>query len=206
MLRIDFLSAKSQIAAKKFVPYLEDYCKHYEINTPKRLSAFLANVAHESAEFTHMEENLNYSAEGLAKTWPVRFKSYDGSPNSKAVTVAHNKEKIANAVYCDRMGNGPMSSGDGWKYHGRGLIQLTGRDNYRDCGVGISRDLIDFPELVLSTEVAVLSACWFWDSRNLNALADKSDMVSIRKKINGGQIGMKEVMRYYEKLRNLLGD
>ena len=200
-----FMSSKGQKAALPYIPHLERYCEQYSINTPKRLAAFLANIAHESAEFTRVEENLNYSAERLAKVWPNRFRSYDGSPNEKANSCAHNPEKLGNFVYANRMGNGNELSGDGYKHRGLGLAQLTGKDNHVRCGKAIGRDLLNNPELLLTPDCAVESACWFYNSKNLNKQADKGDIFSVRKIWNGGLIGMSEVQSYYDKLCKLLG-
>lgn len=167
---------------------LEAVLPRYEITTPARVAAFLAQCGHESADFTVLQENLNYSAKGLAATWPKRFVS-----EAAAAPYNRNPEAIANKVYADRMGNGPESSGDGWKYRGRGAIQLTGHDNYhafqQDLGFDTMEDAILYLE---SLEGAVESAAWFWWRNNLNQWADNHDMTTLTKRINGGTLGLKE--------------
>jgi putative chitinase len=167
---------------------LEAVLPRYEITTPARVAAFLAQCGHESADFTVLQENLNYSAKGLAATWPKRFVS-----EAAAAPYNRNPEAIANKVYADRMGNGPESSGDGWKYRGRGAIQLTGHDNYhafqQDLGFDTMEDAILYLE---SLEGAIESAAWFWWRNNLNQWADNHDMTTLTKKINGGTLGLKE--------------
>ena len=156
--------------------------ERFEINTPKRQAAFLGQCGHESNSFRTVEENLNYRAAALQATWPSRFDA------AKALECEHKPEMIANIAYGNRMGN--TEPGDGWKYHGRGLIQLTGKDNYvhfnRDTGV----DCVANPDLLCLPEYASLSAGWFWSRLGLNALADTSQIEAITKKINGGVIGL----------------
>jgi len=156
--------------------------ERFEINTPKRQAAFLGQCGHESNSFRTVEENLNYRAAALQATWPSRFDA------AKALECEHKPEMIANIAYGNRMGN--TEPGDGWKYHGRGLIQLTGKDNYvhfnRDTGV----DCVANPDLLCLPEYAALSAGWFWSTHNLNVLADTSQIEVITKKINGGTIGL----------------
>jgi putative chitinase len=160
----------------------------YSIDTEQRASHFLAQLAHESAGFTVVEENLNYSAEGLAKTWPRRFKG----PNDLAQKLHRKPELIANHVYASRMGNGDEASGDGWRYRGRGFIQLTGKDNYQAASRAIYQNtlLIDSPEEVLKPDVAAMTAAWFWSSNGLNELADIGDIAKVTRRINGGTIGL----------------
>lgn len=164
----------------------------FKIDSPVRRAAFLAQVGHESGHLRRLVENLNYSAEGLAGTWPSRFRGRDGRPNELAARIARRPRDIANVVYADRMGNGPASSDDGWRYRGRGLIQLTGRDNYRACAKGIGQNLEDFPELLEMPEWAVLSAAWFWSRHELSELADAGRFEAITRKINGGTHGQAE--------------
>jgi putative chitinase len=177
----------------------------YDINNHNRIAAFLAQTAHESAEFTALKENLNYSAEGLAKTWPKRF-SVSKRPNALAKSIERNPELIANNVYSDRMGNGPAASGDGFKYRGRGLIQLTGKDNYTRFSKSINMSLDEVVKYLETKEGAVESACWFWANNNLNTLADKKDITSLTKRINGGTVGLDDRIRKYNKVLALLGD
>ena len=170
----------------------------YDINTPKRQAAFIGQCSVESNNFKTLEENLNYSAEGLMRTWPSRFPDMD-----TAEKYAHNPEKIANKVYAGRMGN--TEEGDGWKFHGRGLIQLTGRDNYKNCGQAIGEDLINSPDLLAQPEGAALSAAWFFNKHGLNQLADIGDFVLMSKRINGGDLGLSQRIAKINHAINVLG-
>ena len=158
----------------------------YDINTPQRVAAFLAQCGHESGGWTVFEENLNYSAQGLCSIFKKYFPTLDS-----ATPYARQPEAIANRVYANRMGNGDETSGEGWKYRGRGLIQLTGKDNYTRCGKAIGADLvIANPDYLLTIEGAVKSALWFWTANKINTFADKEDLVGMTKKINGGTNGL----------------
>jgi len=172
----------------------------YEINNPRRQAAFLAQCGHESGGLRLTEENLNYKAEALTRLWPKRF------PPDVAARYARNPEMIANRAYCDRMGNGPESSGEGWAYRGRGLIQLTGKANYIACSDALGIDLVSEPDLVAQNPVAVLSAGWFWDRNGLNALADAEDILAMTKRINGGTIGLEDRKKHYEHMKHVLGE
>ena len=165
----------------------------YDIVTPKRLAAFLAQTAHESAGFTAVRENLNYSAQGLMKTWPARFNQ------TTAAAYARQPEKIANKVYANRMGNGDEASGDGWRYRGRGLIQTTGKANYTKLAQHIKKTLQETIEYCETVEGAVESACFYWASNNLNAIADTGDMAALTRRINGGEIGLADRLDKYKK-------
>ena len=165
----------------------------YDIVTPKRLAAFLAQTVHESAGFTAVRENLNYSAQGLMKTWPARFNQ------TNAATYARQPEKIANKVYANRMGNGDEASGDGWRYRGRGLIQTTGKANYTKLAQYIKKSLEETIEYCETVEGAVESACFYWASNNLNAIADTGDMAALTRRINGGVIGLADRLDKYKK-------
>lgn len=168
-----------------WVEPLEEVFRRYEINTPARQAAFIGQCAHESGNFTRLEEGLNYSAEGLMKTWPGRFPTLE-----IAKQYARNPEKIANKVYGGRMGNGTEETGDGWLYHGRGLIQLTGKDNYMLASDSLREDFIHSPDLILAPRWAAMTAGWYWNKRNLNKEADAKDFIGMTKKINGGTIGL----------------
>ena len=170
------------IESKWFEPLQETFEK-YQINTPKRQACFIGQTMHESGGYKHLVENLNYSAKALMNTWPSRFPDMD-----TAEQYARQPEKIANKVYSGRMGN--TEDGDGAKYIGRGLIQLTGKDNYKAFGDAIGEDLVANPELVQEPRYAALSAGWFWNKRGLNALADAMDIATMTKRINGGSIGI----------------
>lgn len=165
----------------------------YDIVTPKRLAAFLAQTAHESAGFTAVRENLNYSAQALMKTWPSRFNA------TTAAAYARQPEKIANKVYANRMGNGDEASGDGWRYRGRGLIQTTGKANYVKLAQYIKKSLEETIEYCETVEGAVESACFYWASNNLNAIADTGDMAALTRRINGGVIGLADRLDKYKK-------
>ena len=170
----------------------------YDLDTPKRQAAFIGQCAVESANFTRLQENLNYSAQRLTQVWPSRF------PNiSMAEPYANNPEKLANFVYAGRMGN--LQDGDGWKFHGRGLIQLTGRENYANCGSSIGVDIIDNPDLLLTPKYAALSAGWFWHKRDLNSLADSQEYGAMTRRINGGTTGLDERIAKITKALQVLG-
>ena len=170
------------IDGKWFEPLTNTFSK-FEIDTPKRQAAFIGQCGHESNNFRTLEENLHYSANALMRVWPSRFPD-----NDVAEKYANKPEKIANKVYSGRMGN--AEDGDGWKYHGRGLIQLTGKDNYTRCGEALNIDLVNNPDLLLEPEFAAASAGWFWRKHGLNQLADLGDWVAITKRINGGIHGI----------------
>lgn len=169
-----------------FVPALNRAMARYRIDSPVRRAAFLAQVGHESCQLRRLGKNLNYSAPGLVATWPGRFRAANGQPNALARSLERQPERIANHVYASRLGNGPVESGDGWRYRGRGLIQLTGRANYRACGAAIGADLLSHPELLEQPEWAALSAAWFWASNGLSELADAGRFEDITRRINGG--------------------
>jgi putative chitinase len=187
--------------AEKYYPFLMGTCKAYSITTKVRLSAFLAQVSHESGGLKAIKENLNYSAQGLMKTWPKRFPSLES-----ALPYHRNPKKIADKVYANRMGNGSVESQDGSKYIGRGLKQLTGKHNYilisKDFGV----DFVSSPELLEEPLWASLSAGWFWDENNLNKISDSLDFVLLTKRINGGTIGLEDRLRRYKKNLEILKD
>jgi putative chitinase len=165
----------------------------YDINTPQRIAAFIAQCAHESAGFKFLKENLNYRAESLMRVWPRYF------PNIEiARQYAHKQEKIANRAYANRMGNGNEASGDGWKFCGRGLIQLTGRNNYESFAESIETPVEEIPEYLATFEGAAQSACWFWETNNLNKWADQGEMVTLTKKINGGTLGLEDRIKHYK--------
>ena len=171
----------------------------YDIDTIPRVAAFVAQCAHESGSFTAIKENLNYKAESLSRVWPRLF------PADVAKKYAHNQEMIANRAYGGRMGNGPEETGDGWKFCGRGLIQLTGRANYQSFADSLEMSIDDVPEYLATFEGAVQSACWFWESNNLNQWADKSDILTLTKKINGGTLGLEDRKKHFEHALHVLG-
>jgi putative chitinase len=182
---------------------LEQLFPDYEINTANRIAAFIAQCSHESAGFTALKENLNYKAETLTRLWPKLFpagvaKAYASMPNKQ--------EAIANRAYGSRMGNGSEESGDGFKFCGRGLIQLTGRNNYQSFADSLEMDIDDVPEYLATFEGAAQSACWFWEENKLNQWADKGDILTLTKKINGGTIGLEDRIKHYEHAITVLGE
>lgn len=179
---------------RAFVPHLRLAAGNAEIDTDGRVAAFVAQAAHESAEFTRLEENLNYSAEALLKTWPTRFIT-----KQQADLYARRPEKIANFVYANRIGNGDEVSGDGFNFRGRGVFQLTGRANYRSASIAIAGNdwlLVNNPELVAMPEYAAETAAWYWESNHLNEFADSGDFALLTRKINGGTTGLRERTAY----------
>ena len=174
----------------------------YEINTPQRIAAFIAQCSHESAGFTALKENLNYRAPTLRKIFPKYFPT-DELANQYA-NMPNKQEAIANKVYANRMGNGDEASGDGFRYCGRGLIQLTGKDNYSWFAASISISVEEASEYLQTFEGAAQSACWFWENNNLNQWADKGDILTLTKRINGGTIGLEDRIKHYEHAKHIL--
>jgi putative chitinase len=185
--------------ADKWVPWLNMTMLKYDINTLQRQAMFLAQLAHESGNFKHVSENLNYSAEALRRVFKKYFPTDD-----LALMYARQPEKIANRVYANRMGNGEESSGDGWKYRGRGLIQLTGKDNYAAFSLKANNNALLEPDLVAQPELAAESAGWFWDTNDLNKLSDTGDVRAATRRINGGFNGLADREAKYNKLIILL--
>ena len=193
----------------KWLEAVQKTCDEFEINTPQRIASFIAQTAHESGGYTALSENLNYKAATLAACWPNRFATLGADkkpikengklvPTGVANAIAGKPELIANLVYSARMGNGPAESGEGWKYRGRGLKQLTGKDNYTRCGRDLGLDLVSNPDLLLEPMVAARSAGWFWKSNNLSSFADAGDIKGMTKKINGGFIGLEDREKRYK--------
>lgn len=179
--------------AKKYKTLLD---KNF-VNTPLRLAHFFAQLHHES-NLKAISENLNYSAESLRKVFGKYFPSVE-----TANKYARHPEKIANRVYGNRMGNGPESSGDGWKYRGRGFIQLTGKDNYRALSKGTGIDYLNHPDKLLNEADAMIAALWFWNSRNLNLYADRDDVREVTRRINGGFNGLDHRTELLKKYKNV---
>jgi putative chitinase len=175
----------------------------YEINTPQRMAAFIAQCAHESGGFTALKENLNYRPETLRKLFGKYFPS-DELARAYA-NMPNKQEAIANRVYANRMGNGPEESGDGYRFCGRGLIQLTGRDNYTWFAASLNISVEEASEYLQTFEGAAQSACWFWETNNLNQWADKSDILTLTKRINGGTIGLEDRIKHYEHALHVFG-
>ena len=174
----------------------------YEIDTPQRIAAFIAQCSHESGGFTTIKENLNYRPESLVKL----FSKYFDLPTAQRYCALPNKqEAIANRIYANRMGNGDEASGDGYKYCGRGLIQLTGKDNYFWFSSSLSITPEEASEYMATFEGAAQSACWFWENNKLNQWADAGDILTLTKRINGGTIGLEDRVNHYEHALHVLG-
>jgi putative chitinase len=191
-------------AVKQLIPKVKNFDEwysnllntlpEYDIDTSARVAAFMAQCGHESGGFTVMQENLNYSAKGLVGT----FKKYFPT-EAQAKLYERRPEMIANRVYANRMGNGDEASGEGWYFRGRGIVQITGKNNYTKCSQSLfeSNVLVENPDLLLETEYAIHSACWFWSAARLNELADIGDMKTMTKRINGGYIGLEDRINHY---------
>jgi putative chitinase len=197
-----------QATAQKWVDAVAAACQEFKIDTPQRIAGFLSQCAHESGGFERLQENLNYSADGMAGIWPKRFavlgpdgkpvkKDGKNQPNKFALALHRKPEMIANVVYSGRMGNGPTESGEGWKYRGRGLKQLTGKTNHSNCSKGLGVDLVDNPDLLLEPIYAARSAAWFWSTNKCNVFADAEDIEGLTKRINGGLIGIDDRKKRY---------
>jgi putative chitinase len=175
----------------------------YGIDTSQRIAAFVAQCAHESGNFVFLKENLNYRAPTLRKLFSKYFptdalaEEYASKPNKQ--------EAIANRIYANRMGNGDEASGDGFRYCGRGLIQLTGKENYSWFAASLEIPVEEASEYLQTFEGAVQSACWFWETNNLNQWADKGDILTLTKRINGGTIGLEDRIKHYEHALHVLG-
>ena len=181
--------------ADKWAVALDETCQEFAIDNPFRIAGFLSNTAHESGGFELVVEGLNYSVAGLMRTWPQRFPTVEVSQR-----YAMQPEKIANRAYADRMGNGDEASGDGWKYRGRGLIQLTGKNNYVAYSLACDNEALQHPEIVEQPKYAAESAGWFWSVNRLNSVADTQDIVRMTKIINGGTHGLDDRQMKYSKI------
>ncbi len=203
---------KQLIPGNKYVSYwhnaLEQLLPDYDINTPQRIASFIAQCAHESGNFTALKENLNYKWETLRRLFPKYFptdelaKEYASKPNKQ--------EAIANRIYANRMGNGDEASKDGYAFCGRGLIQLTGRQNYQNFADSIEvdgrpLDINEVPDYLATFEGAAQSACWFWETNKLNQWADAGDILTLTKRINGGTIGLNDRIKHYKHALHVLG-
>jgi len=195
----EFFEDTDEEIVEAFVEPLNDTFEEFEINTPKRISMFLAQVGHESAGLKARKENLNYSVDGLKRIFPKYFRTVN------AADYARKPEKIANRVYANRMGNGGEASGDGYRYCGRGLIQLTGKQNYTWFAASIGITVEEAAEYLQTFEGAAQSACWFWENNKLNQYADSGDIVTMTKRINGGTIGLEDRIKHYEHALHVFG-
>lgn len=184
-----------------WVEHLNEELPKYDILSPEEISSFMSQTGHESGHFNILSENLNYSKDGLRKVFPKYFPT-----DEIAQRYARKPEMIANRVYANRMGNGPESSGDGWKFRGRGLIQCTGTRNYTACSQFLFGDnrLLDDPDLLLDPKYAILSACWFWTANKLNDYAD--DVEKTTEIVNGGHHGLADREAIYERALDALNE
>ena len=184
------------------IAQLPDVISTYKIDTALRLAHFLAQTGHESAQFKAVSENLNYGAKGLRGIFGKYFPT-----DALAAAYERKPEKIANKVYASRMGNGDEASGDGYKYRGRGYIQLTGKDNYKAFDATVPEDITANPDLV-ATQYPLLSAAWFWKKNGLNAIADKgaddAAVTAVTKRVNGGTIGLPDRIKHFKEYHALL--
>ena len=191
-------------------PYVEQWTNalnqllsDYGIDTPPRVAAFIAQCAHESGGFVFLKENLNYRAASLRKIFPKYFPT-DALAEQYAA-LPNKAEAIANRIYANRMGNGPEESGDGFRYCGRGLIQLTGKNNYSNFADSIETPVEETSAYLETFEGAVQSACWFWETNNLNKYADTNDILTMTKRINGGTIGLADRQQHYAHALHVFG-
>lgn len=182
---------------------LEKLLPDYDINTPQRIAAFIAQCSHESGGFRVLKENLNYRATTLRKIFPKYFPT--DALAAQYASLPNKQEAIANKVYGGRMGNGPEETGDGFRYCGRGLIQLTGKNNYQAFAMSIETPVEEIPEYLATFEGAAQSACWFWETNNLNKWADTGDIKELTRRINGGYIGLDDRIKHYNHALHVLG-
>jgi putative chitinase len=192
------ITGTNKYVTDDLVKGLNDTLTKYSINTKLRMCHFLAQILHESGSFSTTSENLNYSADGLVKIFGKYFNT------TTATAYARQPEKIANKVYASRMGNGDEKSGDGWKFKGRGYIQNTGHDTYLATGKELGIDLITHPELLSTNPYAMLSAGYYWNSRNINKYADLDDILNVTKKVNGGTLGLDDRTMWLKKCKEVL--
>ena len=184
--------------AEQWLDPLNSTFNRFDISTPIRQACFIGQVAHESGGFKFLVENLNYKKEALQKIWPKRFDA------AKAEACQRNPRMIANVVYSGRMGNRDEASDDGWRFRGRGCIQLTGHANYFHAGQALGVDFVMEPDLVATPQYAMLTAGWFWDTHKLNQFADARDYKGMTKKINGGFIGLEDRIKHIEEALAIL--
>jgi putative chitinase len=191
-------------------PYVDQWCgalnqllPDYGIDTPQRVAAFLAQCAHESGNFVFLKENLNYRAASLRKIFPKYFANDQIA--EQYASLPNKAEAIANRIYANRMGNGDEASGDGYRYCGRGLIQLTGKSNYSNFADSIETPVEQVPAYLETFEGAVQGACWFWETNNLNQYADSNDILTMTKRINGGTIGLEDRKQHYAHALHVFG-
>lgn len=193
----------SEASLAAWVEPIQRACQKYEINSIRRISAFITTLAHEGGFIVGRRENMNYRSQRLAEVWPGRFaiggKASNG-PNALALALGGKPEEIANHVYANRMGNGPPESGDGWKYRGNGPPQLTGADNHRAFAEAIGKSVADATAYIGTLEGGIEAAAWFWDANDINRLADTPGISDETKRINGGTIGINDRQSKFDKL------
>ena len=183
----------------EWVPALNDTFARFGIATPRQQAGFIGQCSHECGNFKILEENLNYRASTLLRLWPKRFPTQE-----IANSYERNPKKIANMVYASRMGNRDESSGDGYRFRGRGCIQLTGHSNYYHAGQALGIDFVKDPDLVATPTYAALTAGWFWSTHKCNELAEAGDWTGLTKKINGGTIGLADRVKHINEALTLL--
>lgn len=196
---LEKIFGRSEEISAELAAALNKTCERFDIDTRNRRAGFIAQIGHESAAFKFRVENLNYSAQGLRKIFPKYFPT-----DALAAAYARQPEKIANRVYASRMGNGDEKSGDGWKFRGKGFIQITGKFNTANFAKFMEMSIDDALKYLLTLEGACMSAGWYWASNGLNAFADKEDILALTKRINGGTIGLDDRKAKYAKARAVL--
>lgn len=199
MISVKRLRAIMPRAPEVWLIELANQMPSFGIDEPNEVASFVAQLAHESDQFNRLEENLSYSAQRLQVVWPSRFRDLSWTKG-----YAHNSEKLANYVYANRMGNGPEASGDGWKFHGRGPIMLTGRANYRAAATGTGHALEVYPEYLLTPTIGVQVAGWFWKAKGLDLLDDDNDARAETRVIQGGALGLTERQAYLDRAISVL--
>jgi len=187
----------------KWFPFIDAAMREFKIDTPLQKAHFIAQVGHESGGFTRIVESLNYSVEGLLATFPSRITKAQAQMLGRSATQAADQRQIANLVYGNRLGN-RAGTDDGWNFRGRGLIQITGRSNYKACGEVLKIDLENQPATLAEEKYAALSAGWFWQSRNINAAAERDDLTGVRKLVNGGTNGIDDCAARLAKAKAVL--
>ena len=185
---------------EEWVDALNETFTRFDISNPARQAAFIGQASHESGNFKTLNENLNYRAETLMRVWPKRFPTLEF-----AKQYEKNPKKIANSVYSNRMGNRDEASGDGYRFRGRGLFQLTGHSNYFHAGKALGEDFVMNPDLVATPRYATLTAAFFWQTHKLNDYADARDYVTMTKRINGGTIGLQDRIAHINHALSVLG-
>lgn len=212
MLTIETFARMAQcslITASQWQPWINEAMERWRINTPRKQAGFVAQMSHECGRFTVFEENLNYSAEGLARVWPGRYsvdpKAVVKVPNELARRLHRNPELIANYTYASRMGNGDVASGDGWRYRGRGPKQITGFDNYSACGRALGLPLVSEPDMLMDPRYGAHAAGWYWYMRGCNEVMEANDYREVTKRINGGFIGHDKRVLALENCYSVLG-